>query len=131
MLSGFLTRIRQSGGLMEPMRFWSSAGATVTLCLVSMIADADIISTDQSLDQAAADHDRARVQEFLDRKDASEKLRSMGLDKEVVRQRVEKLTGQEVHELARQFDALPAGGNISDRNLIAILLIVLLVVLLI
>jgi len=116
---------------MKPKRFWSFSGAAVTFCLVSMAAGADLVSTDQALGQATADRDRARIQEFLDRKDASEKLQSMGLDKEVVKQRVAGLSGQEVHELARKFDALPAGGNVSDRNLIAILLIVLLVVLLI
>jgi hypothetical protein len=117
--------------MMKPKRFWSCSGAAAAFCLVSMVADAGLVSTDQALGQAAADRDRTRVQEFLDRKDASEKLQSMGLDKEVVKQRVAGLSGPEVHELARQFDALPAGGNVSERNLIAILLIVLLVVLLI
>ena len=55
----------------------------------------------------------------------------MGIDAQAVKERVARLTDQEVNELARELDTLPAGGDISNRNLVAILLIVLLVVLLI
>jgi hypothetical protein len=116
---------------MKSQRLWTVAGAAVTLCLLSVVAGANMVSTDQAIDRETANQDRARVQAFLDRKDARKKLQSMGIDIEVAKERLAGLTDQEAHELARRFDTLPAGGAISNRNLIAILLIVLLVVLLV
>ena len=116
---------------MKPGRLWISAGAAVTLCILSVVAGADMVSTDQALGQTTASQDRARVQAILDRRDARDKLQAMGIDSDVVKERLAGLTDPEVHELAQKFDTLPAGGEISNRNLAAILLIVLLVVLLI
>jgi hypothetical protein len=116
---------------MKSKRLWILAGAAVTLCMLSVAAGATMVSTDQALGQVTAGQDRARVQAFLNRTDAQEKLHAMGIDAQVVKERVARLTDQEVNELARQVDTLPAGGDISNRNLVAVLLIVLLVVLLI
>ena len=120
---------------MKSKRLWVPAGAAATLCILSMVAGAEMVSTDQALDQVTADQDqdqdRARVQAFLNRTDAQEKLQALGIDAQVVKERVARLTDREVNELARQIDTLPAGGDISNRNLVAVLLIVLLVVLLI
>lgn len=116
---------------MKSIRSWITVLVAVTLCILSMVAGADMVSTHQALGQTAANQDRARVQAILDRKDAREKLQSMGIEIGVVKERLAGLTDREVHELAQKLDTLPAGGEISDRNLIAILLIVVLVVLLI
>ena len=116
---------------MKSKRLWILVGAAVTLCMLSVVADAEMVSTDQAIGQVTADQDRARVQVFLDRTGTQEKLQAMGIDAQAVKERVARLTNQEVNELARQIDSLPAGGDTSNRNLIAILLIVLLVVLLI
>ena len=116
---------------MKSKRLWILAGATVTLWMLSVVAGAEMVSTDQALDQAITGQDRARVQVFLNRTETQEKLHAMGIDAQAVKERVARLTDQEVNELARQLDTLPAGGEISNRKLIAILLIVLLVVLLI
>ena len=116
---------------MKSKRLWILAGAAVTLCMLSMAAGAKMVSTDQALGQVTTGQDRVRVQAFLNRTDAQEKLQAMGIDAQVVKERVARLTDREVNELARQIDTFPAGGDISNRNLVAILLIVLLVVLLI
>lgn len=116
---------------MKSIRLWGLSTVAAALCILSMVASAGMVPTDQALRQSTADQDRARVQGFLDRTDAQKKLQSMGVDAGAVKERVERLTDPEIHELAQQLDTLPAGGDISDRNLIAILLIVLLVVLLI
>ncbi len=55
----------------------------------------------------------------------------MGVDDLVAKDRVAGLTDQEVHALAQKLDILPAGGNLSNNQVIAIVLVVLLVVLLI
>ncbi|MGB7931712.1 MAG: PA2779 family protein [Gammaproteobacteria bacterium] len=116
---------------MKSNRLWILAGAAVTMCILSVVAGAEMVSTDQALGKATADQERARVQLFLNRTETQEKLHAMGIDAQAVKERVASLTDQEVNELARQLDTLPTGGDISNRNLIAILLIVLLVVLLI
>ena len=116
---------------MKSKRLWVLAGAVVTLCVFSVVAGAKMVSTDQTLGQVTAGKDRARGQVFLDRTETQEKLQAMGIDAQSVKERVARLTDQEVNELAHQLDTLPAGGDISNRNLVAILLVVLLVVLLI
>ena len=116
---------------MKATRLWVLTAAAATLSLLSVVAGAEMVSTDQALGQWTADQDRARVQAFLNRSDAQEKLQAMGVDAHSVKERVATLTDPEIHELAHRIDTLPAGGDISNRNLIAILLIVLLVVLLI
>jgi len=116
---------------MKPKRIWIVAAAAMTLCMLSVAAGAKMVSTDQAIGQVTASQERARVQEVLNRTDAQEKLQAMGIDGQVVKERVARLTDQEVNELARQLDTLPTGGDISNRNLVAVLLIILLVVLLI
>ena len=116
---------------MKSKRLWILAGAAVTLCVLSVVAGAAMVPTDQALGQTTASQDRARVQVFLNRTETQEKLHAMGVDIQAVKERVARLTDKEVNELARELDTLPAGGDISNRNLVAILLIVLLVVLLI
>jgi len=116
---------------MKSKRLWVLAGAAATLCILSMVAGAEMVSTDQALGQVTANQDRARVQVFLNRTETQEKLQAMGFDAQAVKERVARLTDQEVNELSRELDTLPAGGDISNRKLVAILLIVLLVVLLI
>jgi peptidoglycan hydrolase CwlO-like protein len=116
---------------MKSKRLWVLVVAAVTLCMLSVGAGAEMVSTDQALGQVTAAQDRARVQAYLNRTDAQEKLHAMGIDEQDVKERVARLTDKEVNELSRQLDTLPAGGDISNRNLVAVLLIVLLVVLLI
>jgi hypothetical protein len=112
-------------------RSWILAAAAVTLIALSPVAGAKMVSTGQAIDQRTADLDRARVQQLLDRTEAQEKLQAMGIDAQAVKERLAMLTDQEAHELALQLDTLPAGGDISNRDLLAIVLVVLLVVLLI
>ena len=42
--------------------------------------------------------------------------------------RVDAMSHEEVHALAERIDAMPAGGALSDRDIILILLVALLVV---
>ena len=116
---------------MKSKRLWILAGAAVTLSILSAVAGAEMVSTEQAISQSTADQDQARVQVFLGRTEIQAKLHAMGIDTQAVKERVARLTDREVNELAQQLDTLPAGGDISNRNLVAILLAVLLVVLLI
>jgi hypothetical protein len=115
----------------ESKRLWVIAAAAAVLSALSPAAGAKMVSTGQALGEVAGDQDRARVQSFLDRTEAREKLQAMGIDAHVVKDRVAALTDPEIHDLAQKLDTLPAGGNLSNNELIALLLVVLLVVLLI
>lgn len=112
-------------------RVWCIVAAAAVLCVLPPLAGAKMVSTDQAIGQGAADQERARVQAFLDRADARQKLQAMGVDAIAVKDRVAGLTDQEVHTLAQKLGTLPAGGNLSGTDVIIILLIVILVVLLI
>ena len=110
---------------------WVPAAAAVTLCTLSPVVGAKMVTTDQAISHVSADQDRAQVQAFLNRTEAQENLQAMGIDAQAAKERVAGLTDQEAHELAQNLGTLPAGGDISNRELIAILLVVLLVLLLI
>lgn len=116
---------------MKSNRIWILAWVAVTLSILSAVAGAEMVSTEQAIGRSTADQDLARVQVFLDRAEIQTKLHAMGIDTQAVKERVARLTDQEANELAQQLDTVPAGGDISNRNLVAILLAVLLVVLLI
>jgi hypothetical protein len=112
-------------------RIWGFIATAAVMCVLPTLVGAAMVSTDQAIGQGAAEQDRARVQAFLDRADARQQLQAMGVDALMAKDRVTGLTDQEVHALARKLDTLPAGGNLGNNEVIAILLIVLLVVLLI
>jgi hypothetical protein len=118
--------------MVQGMKFlWILTAVVVALCTLSPAVGAKMVSTSQAVGHVAADQDRARVQAFLNRTEARGKLQSLGIDPHAAKERVAGLTDHEAHELAQRLNTLPAGGDISNRNLIAILLVVVLVLLLI
>jgi hypothetical protein len=112
-------------------RFRVAVATATVLCVLPPLAGAALVSTDQAIVQELAKQERARVQVFLDRADVRQKLQAMGVDASMARDRVAGLTDQEVHTLAQKLDTLPTGGELNNRQVLAIVLIVLLVVLLI
>lgn len=88
---------------------------------------AGMIGAEALGEQSPAELDRAKVQAFLDRANVKERLQAMGVSGLASTGRVEALTDAEVHALAQRIDALPAGGELSNQDLILILLIVILV----
>ena len=112
-------------------RLWGVIAMAAVLCLLPPLVGAAMVSTDQAIGQGVAEQDRARVQAFLDRADAREQLRALGVDDLAAKERVAGLTDQEVHALAQKLETLPAGGNLGTNEVIVILLVVILVVLLV
>jgi hypothetical protein len=74
-----------------------------------------------------ADQDRAKVQQFLDRASVKERLQTMGVDAINAQGRVQAMSDEEVHALAQRMDAMPAGGSLSQNDIILILLVAILV----
>jgi hypothetical protein len=81
--------------------------------------------------QSQAEQDRAKVRDFVARSNVAEKLKAMGVSGLFAKDRVDALTEAEVHALADRIDGMPAGGALSNNDLIIVLLIALLVAVLI
>ena len=76
----------------------------------------------------AAQPSTAPSQDDPDRTRVLERMQALGVDSAMARSRLESLTPQEAHELAQRIDTAPAGGALSDRDIILILLVTLLLV---
>jgi hypothetical protein len=81
--------------------------------------------------QSGAEQDRAKVREILDRASVRERLQILGVDALDAQSRVDAMSDAEVHALAQRIDSMPAGGALSQNDLILVLLIAILVALLI
>ncbi|HXD40988.1 MAG TPA: PA2779 family protein [Ramlibacter sp.] len=102
--------------------------ATAMIAQTSIVR-AEMISADRLAQPSQAEQDRAKVQSFVDRANVKERLQAMGVSGLVAKDRVAALTEEEVHALAQRIDAMPAGGALSNNDLIIILLIAILVAL--
>lgn len=111
----------------KPYRLLGITLLASTISLQMPLAQAEIVTTDQLAVQQNADAERAKVQAFLDRANVKDRLLTMGIDGLVATDRVAALNDVEVHSLAEKIDALPAGGNFNNGELIIILLIAILV----
>jgi hypothetical protein len=100
---------------------------SAALCSQPLIARAGIVSTEQVAAQQQADTDRATVQGFMERANVKERMQALGVDGVFAKERVAALNDHEVHELAAKIDGMPAGGNLSQNDLIIILLVAILV----
>lgn len=101
----------------------------LVLCLPMRPAHAGMIGAEAAASPDPAQLDRAKVQAFVDRADVKQRLQALGVSGLVAGDRVASLSDAEVHELAQRIDAMPAGGALSQNDLIIILLIAILVAL--
>jgi hypothetical protein len=111
---------------MSWFRFSMVAVLAASLAVPAPVVLAGVISTDEAI---RTDHraDRDKVREFLDRASVRDKLLAFGVSALTAKSRVDALTDQEAAQLAQRIDALPAGGTLSQNDLIIILLIAILV----
>jgi hypothetical protein len=94
----------------------------LALALAVPQAQAEMIRTE--------DPERARVKALLQRPELAAELQKMGIRAEEARARVDSMTPAEVSQLAGRLDSLPAGGAVSDRDLILVVILLLVLVLL-
>ncbi|MGA9665826.1 MAG: PA2779 family protein [Gallionella sp.] len=95
------------------------------LCLQTSAGMAEIVSTDQMAAPNQTDVEKAKVQAFMDRADVKVRLQALGVNELSAKDRVAAMTDQEVHAMAQKIDSMPAGGALSDRDWILILVIVI------
>lgn len=102
----------------------------LALALQAPLVHAEMLGPDQALEKPApteADQNREKVRQFLDRANVKQRLQTLGVDALNARDRVDAMTDAEVHALAERIDAMPAGGALSQYDLILILLVAILV----
>lgn len=95
------------------------------LCLLAPSAGAELIQTDEALaeSQSQAQTDREKVRAFVDRATVTERLKALGVQEGLLKPRVDALTDDEAHMLAQRIDALPAGGALTDFQVILIVIL--------
>ena len=104
---------------------------TAVLALQTPFAYGEMLGPEAAMAPEApsqAEADRAKLQQFLDRANVKEKLQAMGVSGLNARDRVASLSEQEVHALAQRIDTMPAGGSLSQSDLILILLVAILII---
>jgi hypothetical protein len=85
--------------------------SSVMFAGLSQTANAAIITTEQVVTVAAAAQNRATVVAAFERADLQAELQSMGINTGDARARVAAMTDAETATMAKQIDALPAGGD--------------------
>jgi|SoimicmetaTmtHMA_FD_contig_111_37540_length_2224_multi_3_in_0_out_0_2 hypothetical protein len=98
-------------------------------------AYAEIVGTDEaaaSMEPAAPDADREKLRAFMERPEVAKQLQKMGVSPEEAKARVGAMSDAEVRMVAGKLDLLPAGGRISNTELVIIILlaVILLVIIL-
>ena len=105
---------------------------TSTLCRLLIVlmawspfqlAQASMIGTGQIVANQAQS-DRSTVLNFLERQDVAGQLQSLGTDAASAKDRVNAMTDQEVTALARNIQAMPAGGLHGAGSLLVILIVI-------
>jgi len=80
--------------------------------------------------QTDRNYDAAKIQTVLETKMIKDRLEKLGFSNEEVRSRLDRLSNQQVHQLALQLDDIKVGGD-GFGVVIALLIIAILVVVLI
>jgi hypothetical protein len=100
---------------------------TAAMLILPPAVRAEIVDTQDLAAHNQTEQDRTKVQSFVERASVKEKLEAMGVEGLLAKDRVAALSEQEVHALAQRIDAMPAGGTLSQMDMVVILLIAILV----
>ena len=92
-------------------------------------AKAGLIGTEDVINTLKAETSRSRITAFLDRQDVQESFLKKGIDPLQAKKRVDSLTDQEVSQICKVLDQLPAGGDGVGTVVGAIVLIFLILLL--
>jgi hypothetical protein len=90
------------------------------------LAPSELIALSQT-DRAA---DLTKIQKALELKAVGERLTQLGLDREEIKNRLDQLSDQQIHQAALQLDDLKVGQGDALGIIIALLVIAILIVIL-
>lgn len=94
--------------------------------VLSSVAQASIVSTRDLVQHEQLKYDRNQLHALLQRDQAVESMQSMGVDPEMVQQRIDHMTADELQAFNAQVDQMQAGGGILG---VVVLVFVILIVL--
>ena len=97
----------------------------VSMALISIVpqVDAAFISSDESFSYNMRQQDTTTIKKVLEQKLVKQRLKVLGYSEDEVKDRLDKLSDNELHRFATQLDVLAAGGDVLGV-LVAILVIV-------
>ncbi len=109
-----------------------AVGAVMALlmALTSMpigMAQAEMVTTDQVIQNYNSTEDRTQVMDFMLREDVQEQMTLLGVDPEEAARRVAGLSDEEIQQIAGRLDELPAGEGVGA--IVGVILIIFLVLL--
>ena len=91
-------------------------------CFIPM-TQAAMIGTQQMMDNAQAQQDRAQLASMLQREDLVAQLKQAGVNPQQLQARISTLTDQEVATLTEQLNQLPAGSGILGTAVLIFLVL--------
>ncbi len=93
------------------------------------VAKAEMVTTDQVIEQVNPPEAHTRVMDFMLREDVQQQLTTLGVDPEEAARRVASLSDEEIQQIAGRLEELPAGeGGVGPIvGAIVIIFLVLLV----
>ncbi|MGH7909620.1 MAG: PA2779 family protein [Thermodesulfobacteriota bacterium] len=77
---------------------------------------------------SAREINEEKVRRTLENKIVVEKLRSYGLSKEEVMAKMERMSDEQIHQLAALSDRIPAGGNAAVVAIIAVVAVFVIII---
>jgi len=110
------------------------AAPLFAFALCCQTANAELVGTDEaaaSVEPARPSADREKVRAFMERPEVTQQLQKMGVSPEDAKARVGAMSDAEVHTLAGKLDLLPAGGRISNTELVIIILLAVVILILV
>ncbi len=114
----------------DPKRAVAAAMALL-MAMTSMpigVAQAEMVTTDQVIEQVNPPEDRTRVMDFMLRDDVQQQLTILGVDPEEAARRVASLSDEEIQQIAGRLEEMPAGeGGVGP--IVGAILIIFLVLL--
>jgi hypothetical protein len=79
----------------------------------------------------ATDAERDRVKSMLERPEVAAEMQKMGIPAAEAKARVDAMTPAELAQVAGRLDSLPAGGAMTNQELLLVILLIVLVAILI
>jgi hypothetical protein len=115
-------------------KFTASRSLTVLLssCLLILCVQtsvfAGIVTTSEIVNAQQTQQERDRLQQLLARDDVRKALTAQGVDAVAAKARVASMTDSEIQTLAANMGQLPAGGRLSDLELILLILLIVILI---
>ena len=88
-------------------------------------AQSAIVTNGQLMHQAQQVYDKEALLESINRSDVQQQLSSMGVNTAELEDRINHMTGEEVAQLNKQLDELPAGGGVLGIIVIVFIVFVI------